>query len=616
MGPTTSDLENSTSRRGSLRACRQRKVVSPFLPHAFSPLQANTHHSERKIDQMDKRLESIERLLQRLANETIGDSNKHTELYARSIEVNTPPLSGSGNNLHASETGVEFEGDSSLAAHTAAATEAFQRVVRESSFQNPDPALTTTLSSLHEIVSQVSKTSSLSNGGLGFKHVKSLPRGGLSELPMPPMPAVFAALHGTNADFIIVNAGLYYIFLECSFIAEGDTTRQEYRAHAQVCQSNLETALSSLSLVLPHNYDTVEALLLGATYAIEVSRASLAWLLNSTAITIGQTLGFHRSASLSAVSTDKNIKHDDQALLFWTAYTFDKGLALRLGYAPIMTDDDINVSMSPIDSISFGWSDIFRAWVSHATLQGRIYDQLYCASALVLPASHRQARVPPLVAEMRTLIAEAFEMAANDKDRDQSSSEFPPNYTLRSVFVHANLVSFLGSLTLIYRGCGEAYVDDCLQSAREAMEMHIRFLGMLDEDSGVRGIYIHWAILYIPFVPFTVIFCHVIKSPDQEDMDRLERFVQSLQSSCAISESITKLHMVCSILCDVATQYVEIKTRHQTGDLGKPFDKYLNALGLMPSYEHGHNVRLEDATRGSEVENWYYGNRDMMGLLE
>ncbi|KAL7768442.1 hypothetical protein ACKLNR_002743 [Fusarium oxysporum f. sp. zingiberi] len=271
------------------------------------------------------------------------------------------------------------------------------------------------------------------------------------------------------ADFIIVNVGLYYIFLECSFITSDDATRNEYRTHARLCQCNLETALSNLSLILPRTYEVVEALLLGAMYASEVSRTSLAWLLNSTAITIGQTLGFHRAPSPSSITIEANDNRNYQALLFWMGYTMDKGLALRLGYAPIMSEDDINVSESAIDSVHDSWSDILRAWVVHAKLQGRMYTQLYSAAALALPISQRQSKVPALVAEMRTMIAEALQLAAMTGDLDHSCSTTPENYTIRSITVHSNLVNFLGSLTLVYRAGGDLYAEDCLQSAKEAM---------------------------------------------------------------------------------------------------------------------------------------------------
>ncbi|ENH67754.1 hypothetical protein FOC1_g10001225 [Fusarium oxysporum f. sp. cubense race 1] len=202
MDSAPPDFDDSTSRRGNLRASNASTIS----------------HSEHAVDAPDS--------------------------------LESGPLDSQG---------PESEGDSSLAAHTAVASELFIQEVQENS-QSSNPAMQTALSSLHEIVSQVNIYSS--SQGATFRNAKALPPGGLSELPMPPMQAVLAALHGrkglsqlhssviccfrsiesftelclkvyftygnfSQADFIIVNVGLYYIFLECSFINSDDATRNE-----------------------------------------------------------------------------------------------------------------------------------------------------------------------------------------------------------------------------------------------------------------------------------------------------------------------------------------------------------------------------------------------------
>ncbi|KAI9155721.1 Zinc-type alcohol dehydrogenase [Paramyrothecium foliicola] len=191
----------------------------------------------------------------------------------------------------------------------------------------------------------------------------------------------------SQTDFITIDAGLYYIFLEHSFVAQDEVKRDEYKANAHLCQCNLETAITNLNLMLPHTYETVEALLLGTCYAIEVSRAPLAWLLNSTAVTIGQTLGFHQCSPTNA---DTDNKQKQQALLFWMAYAFDKSLALRLGYAPLLSDNDFNNSLKALDAVNDDWIEAYRAWIVHAQIQERMYEQLYSAAALALPSAQRQ----------------------------------------------------------------------------------------------------------------------------------------------------------------------------------------------------------------------------------
>lgn len=170
-------------------------------------------------------------------------------------------------------------------------------------------------------------------------------------------------------------------------------------------------------------------------------------------------------------------------------------------------------------------------------------------------------------------------------------------------------------------------------------------------------------ILYAPFVPFIVVFCHIIETSNVADLHRLRDFIDSLQPTCSVSEGIEKLHRLFSVLYNVAMLYVEAKSKasqHQDTDMtpiGNEFDVYLSALGFMPVDDQGggmHAVsaggpgagavltasptRATSAGGGGEAPrfaaanahanamavqhqtnqlgDWFSGNRYMMGLLE
>ncbi|KAG6359011.1 hypothetical protein INS49_012531 [Diaporthe citri] len=50
----------------------------------------------------------------------------------------------------------------------------------------------------------------------------------------------------TQADMIIVNAGLYWLFLECKNVTTDPSKRSQLQSHAEICRDNLETVLSLL----------------------------------------------------------------------------------------------------------------------------------------------------------------------------------------------------------------------------------------------------------------------------------------------------------------------------------------------------------------------------------
>ena len=77
----------------------------------------------------------------------------------------------------------------------------------------------------------------------------------------------FATEDFSISTFIVVNAGLYYLFQEKYIIMdEGSGTAAEYLAYDHMCRDNLETALANLPFFMPPKMETVEALLLGVCH--------------------------------------------------------------------------------------------------------------------------------------------------------------------------------------------------------------------------------------------------------------------------------------------------------------------------------------------------------------
>jgi hypothetical protein len=73
----------------------------------------------------------------------------------------------------------------------------------------------------------------------------------------------FATEDYTIVTFIIVNAGLYYLFREKTI--ENQSRGLEHSRYQNLCRDNLETALANLLLLLPATAEAVEALLFGVS---------------------------------------------------------------------------------------------------------------------------------------------------------------------------------------------------------------------------------------------------------------------------------------------------------------------------------------------------------------
>jgi hypothetical protein len=96
-------------------------------------------------------------------------------------------------------------------------------------------------------------------------------------------------------------------------------------------------------------------------------------------------------------------------------------------------------------------------------------------------------------------------------------------------------------------------------------------------------------LLFAPFVPFIVMFCHVIETQDEADLAHLQAFITSIQSAPSISGPASKLHRLFQVLCRIATGYIKFRVSATLEDGWQDnsrIDNCLDALGF--SFTSGH----------------------------
>ena len=145
---------------------------------------------------------------------------------------------------------------------------------------------------------------------------------------------------------------------------------------------------------------------------------------------------------------------------------------------------------------------------------------------------------------------------------------------------------------------------------------------------GGIGLTICRTILYAPFSPFTVLFCHVIETSNADDLQRLAQFTASLEKVTSVSQGIARLHRMCQILQHVAEIYVKAKAQqHQNmGMVGNDFDLYLAQLGFISrdcasrqgvaENGIGAGFAASGANETEQLGDWFSGNNFIMSLME
>lgn len=251
---------------------------------------------------------------------------------------------------------------------------------------------------------------------------------------------------------------------------------------------------------------------------------------------------------------------------------------------------------------------------------------------------------------------------------------------LRFYFASDEMIR-LSMLTLIHRAMPmqqdsiTTFNNDCILSARAALENHLQIVTKIGaQDSSMLSIYINWylvpdprhstcilvisstiinlgtlclrTILFTPFIPFIVLFCHVIETGDLEDLSRMQTFVTSIEGSCNSSNTIAKHHRLFQVFYSVAARYTELSSpsapmQEEQIKLKNQVDAHLSALGLYPngSYIGGHPIPGSGPVASSDVVdigipahdqpppgqdwpqqalslgNWFSFNQQMMDLM-
>ncbi|KAM0806581.1 hypothetical protein AB5N19_06918 [Seiridium cardinale] len=619
--------------------------------------------SEQKIDRIEDRLSSIESLLQNIVAPSVSPGRAGSGVLSTALRFKRSNEEDVARP--ADEPIPLFEGGSSLAAHTTLVSNQVSHNVKQTSPAGLDNDIHAALSALRHIVeSQYRKA----NGNeVGFSNQKALPQGGFRELPMPPLQLVlqilrdmkengakvpyalhcifisverfteycrqvyFAADEFDLATFIVVNGGLFHLFGGRALIPE-ELDDPDIRAdflyqYRSMCADNMVAALGSLSLFMPANAVNIEALLLGTNYAIEASRPSLAWKMSNVAAQMCQTLGYHQMPPLSDVSGDTT-DYERRTDTFRYTYKLNKALALRLGRVSAFQDYDISIPLFSVDHCGGNlWRRVIAARVQHAKVQGEIYDQLYSSKALREPPEQRTQCAMALAESIKGMVRDLYNIRAEFGRVRDAASLTRTTEDASELILGSEMVSYHSSLTLIYRsvpqsahGAG-AFASECVEAARVAFQQHHECLRIAMSPIAQTG-YIHWTLLFAPFTPLIVIFCHAIESLDEADLLQLEGFASSIEHVSPLSEAIEQLYRLAQALYNIALLYVKARKSQvgmqDTVPLERDFEAYLTQLGLtMPDTGHtavsnAPNVPAQSAPLGG----WFAGNVTMMGLLE
>ncbi|KAM0378604.1 hypothetical protein ACHAPY_006302 [Fusarium culmorum] len=405
----------------------------------------------------------------------------------------------------------------------------------------------------------------------------------------------------TCAEVIIANSFLAYVFAEYAVI-HGDSKHRDY---CQFHRSSLGSALLRLPLLSPASMELVAALTLGSLHMVEEGRVSHAWTLISNAMTLCQTLGYHRLGSYSGGDQEM------QTQLFWAVYSYENGLSLRLGRYSGIRDSDITLVIEPSHhrAIRFG------------RIQGRIYSHLYSPEGLASTDDAREEAAGVLAQEIQSIIDETQADIAAALCQSSTVEEDPA----RVIYLHCDLVCQSSMMSMVLRAIptptGTDAIDSCVTVARNTLDLHGQCMKLVDgcKNPLLMKRYISWAVLHTPFFPFSIVFEHAVRHSNTDDLDRLDRFAASFKSGTVGHAAMTHPHRLYELLSQAARLTVQLGPTPQYDN--SILSTSIDSVMVEPVTDALNDTSLEVMSLPIEqdtmfnIGDWFYSNQQFLRLL-
>jgi hypothetical protein len=151
---------------------------------------------------------------------------------------------------------------------------------------------------------------------------------------------------------------------------------------------SIQAIITMVCNTMPINHGSNSNLFFQALFLQGTANPQPSYFLVAAAARIAISIGMHRKGSCFRMSA---VEVEQRKRIFWIVYLLDKEYALRAGRPPCINDDDCNVELpseNPEDQVgNVTCSDgkvtfnIFRVMVTFATIQSKVYMQLYSAKA-------------------------------------------------------------------------------------------------------------------------------------------------------------------------------------------------------------------------------------------
>ena len=128
--------------------------------------------------------------------------------------------------------------------------------------------------------------------------------------------------------------------------------------------------------------------------------------------------------------------------------------------------------------------------------------------------------------------------------------------------------------------------------------------------------FLHWTLLWCPFVPYIVLVGNVIADRNEEDLRLLEKCVNTLHSAAQLSPNVSKLHKACHIFYQIAKTYLSHPAaKSQQSDSQQMVNPSTILPSTMPPTQQ-QTTFLRDPVGDIDLPDFPLSHEDFNGMLD
>lgn len=291
-------------------------------------------------------------------------------------------------------------------------------------------------------------------------------------------------------------------------------------------------------------------------------------------------------------------------------YTFDKNISLKSGRPPHIPDNDVNARL-PATSADPGlraWDEASLAYIQLAKIQGRIYNDLYCASALQRPETDRQASIDELNSKLSEWKEDFSAIDTADAcQRDHFEFAHGPSDTIvESLRTIIHRASSLGPRCFVVSA-------NCLRAATDCLAAHVRYISRYSSyKAGILDGYVNGVLSWTSLTPFAIVFMQAIVDRSPHGVACLQRAMMATGSIASLSTTCKRLHEVCFAFTNFAAAIVSAEQtthsargvrHHHEAFRQQPTTEWMNTAHLTQSQDASFAASLLDCDQtGQQVD--------------